>query len=225
MPYFAPIAPVLPFWKNFGNGATSAMSIAPTNSSWYVFPLIGIGGRHQFPGWITANTFGFFFSYGAGASDAGTSRLQLAIYTLNGSSLSLINSVSTNYINQTAATQNTSLYGGVQVVTIHSSQWSVAPVFEPQSQYWMAWQIRSAGNRVNFTFLTPYQSALTGWSGSLGGGSAAASDVIAGPFHGIYTASTVVPTSIAQSQVVGSGTRRNIVPIIRMDYSIPPQYF
>ena len=225
MPYSPPKAPTLPFWRNFGNGGQVGAVGAQT--VWSVFPLDYID-FDAFNGYITAKTMGIFVSYSTtqtSVSTRFTSSYFGALYTLNGSSLSLLNSFSATWGASTDSTANTSLWNGIKVLTVHSSQWSVEPTFIASEQYWMALQCSTNNTSVGFSIVTPVNSALTGWSGSIGGGSSNISNVIPGLFHGVYTASTVVPTTIDQSQIQGNSTLINITPCLRFDGSIPQQYF
>lgn len=175
-------------------------------STLFVQPLHGYG--ELFPYDMTANTCFFpdvsISGSTATMSVAFTSKWFLGIYTLNGSSLSLLNSVSISFGFAGAATNNsTGFAGGYRYATIHSSLWSSTPVFNYGSRYWLAWFWSSSGilNQTGamagaFMFSTGQRSGLLGVSNLTATSNGAA------PFYGIYTAQTAaLPVSIGSNQL------------------------
>ena len=175
-------------------------------SSLFVAPLHGYG--ELFPYDMTANTC-FFPDVSISGSTATmslafTSVWFLGIYTLNASSLSLLNSASISFGFAGAATNNsTGFAGGYRYATIHSSLWSSSPVFKYGSRYWLAWFWSSAGalNQTDamagaFMFSTGQRSGLLGVS------TLTATSNGAAPFYGIYTVQTAaLPGSIGSNQL------------------------
>jgi hypothetical protein len=190
-------------------------------SSLFVEPLHGYG--ELFPYDMTANTCFFpdvsISGSTATMSIAFTSKWFLGIYTLNGSSLSLLNSVSISFGFAGAATNNsTGFAGGYRYATIHSSLWSSSPVFNYGSRYWLAWFWSSAGalNQTGamagaFMFSTGQRSGLLGVSNLTATSNGAA------PFYGIYTAQTAaLPVSIGSNQLQKTASIAGFVPHLIM---------
>ena len=190
-------------------------------SSLFVAPLHGYG--ELFPYDMTANTC-FFPDVSLSGSTATmslafTSKWVLGIYTLNGSSLSLLNSASVSFGFGGAATNNsTGFAGGYRYATIHSSLWSSSPVFYYGSRYWFAWFWSSAGGVDQtgamagaFMFSTGQRSGLLGVSNLTATSNGAA------PFYGIYTAQTAaMPGSIGSNQLQKTASIAGFVPHLIM---------
>lgn len=175
-------------------------------SSLFVAPLHGYG--QLFPYDMTANTVFFpdvsLSGSTATMSVAFTSKWFLGIYTLNGSSLSLLNSVSISFGFAAAATNNsTGFAGGYRYATIHSSLWSSSPVFNFGSRYWLAWFWSSAGaNNQTGAMAGAFMFSTGQRSGLLGASNLTATSNGAAPFFGIYTAQTAaLPSSIGSNQL------------------------
>ena len=190
-------------------------------SSLFVAPLHGYG--ELFPYDMTANTCFFpdvsISGSTATMSVAFTSVWFLGIYTLNASSLSLLNSASISFGFAGAATNNsTGFAGGYRYATIHSSLWSSSPVFKYGSRYWIAWFWSSAGavNQTDamagaFMFSTGQRSGLLGVSNLTATSNGAA------PFYGIYTAQTAaLPVSIGSNQLQKTASIAGFVPHLIM---------
>ena len=186
-------------------------------SSLFVAPLHGYG--EPFPYDITANTVFFpdvsISGSTATMSVAFTSAWFLGIYTLNGSSLSLINSASFSYGFAAAATNNsTGFAGGFRYLSASSNVWSSSPVFKYGSRYWLGWFWSSAGavNQTgilagNFNFSTGQRSGL------LGASNLTATSNGPAPFMGIYTAQTAaLPGSIGSNQLQKTASIAGFVP-------------
>lgn len=205
-----------------GSGAMGAMSnFTGSVSSLFVAPLHGYG--KAFPFDITANTCFFpdvsISGSTATMSIAFTSKWLLGIYTLNGSSLSLLNSATVTFGFAGAATNNsTGFAGGFRYASFPSSAWSSSPVFNYGSRYWMAWLWSSAGalNQTGsmagmWEFSTGQRSGLLGVSNLTGTSNGAA------PFYGIYTAQTAaMPVSIGSNQLQKTASIAGFVPHLIM---------
>jgi hypothetical protein len=148
-------------------------------------------------------------------SAAFTSKWFLGIYTLNASSLSLLNSVSVSFGFAGAATNNSTAFaGGFRYGTIDGTAWSSSPVFRNGSRYWLAWFWSSAGilNQTGsmagaFMFSTGQRSGHLGVSTLTGTSNGAA------PFYGIYTAQTAaLPANIGSAELQKTASRAGFVP-------------
>ena len=201
-----------------GSGAVGSMTnFTGSVSSLFVFPLQGLGELWPFN--ITANTLFFpdvsISGSTATMSVAFTSKWFLGIYTLNGSSLSLLNSMSVSFGYAGAATNNsTGFAGGLRFGTAQSSLWSTTPVFAAGSRYWAAWFWSSAGilNQTgmmigNFNFSTGQRSGILGFNGSSSSTNGWA------PFYGVYSAQTAaLPTVIGSGDLGKTASIAGFVP-------------
>ena len=201
-----------------GSGAMGSMTnFTGSASSLFVAPLHGYG--EMFPFDITANTCFFpdvsINGSTATMSAAFTSSWAFGIYTLNGSSLSLLNSGSVSFGFGGAATNNSTAFaGGLRYASIHSSQWSSSPVFRYGSRYWLAWFWSSAGvlNQTGamagaFAFSSGQRSGL------LGASNLTATSNGWAPFYGVYTAQTAaLPANIGSNQLQKNISIAGFVP-------------
>jgi hypothetical protein len=190
-----------------GSGAMGAISnFTGSVSTLFVAPLHGYG--MLFPADITANTCFFpdvsISGSTATMSVAFTSKWFLGIYTLNASTLSLLNSASVSFgFGANGASNSTGFAGGFRYASFGSANWSSSPVFRYGSRYWMAWFWSSSGALAQtgsmagaFMFSTGQRSGLLGVSNLTGTSNGAA------PFYGIYTAQTAaLPASIGSNQL------------------------
>jgi hypothetical protein len=205
-----------------GSGAMGAISnFTASASSLFVAPLHGYG--HLFPFDITAGTC-FFPDVSVSGSTATmsiafTSVWRLGIYTLNASTLSLLNSASVSFGFAGAATNNsTGFAGGLRYASFPAANWSSSPVFRFGSRYWLAWFWSSAGalNQTGsmagaFMFSTGQRSGLLGVSNLTATSNGAA------PFYGIYTAQTAaMPASIGSNQLQKTASVAGFVPHLIM---------
>lgn len=205
-----------------GSGAMGVMSnFTASASTLFVAPLHGFG--HLFPFDITANTC-FFPDVSVSGSTATmsvafTSKWVFGIYTLNASSLSLLNSGSMSFGFAAAATNNsTGFAGGFRFGSFSSAAWSSNPVFKYGSRYWLGWFWSSAGavNQTGsmagaFIFSTGQRSGLLGVSNLTGTSNGWA------PFYGIYTAQTAaMPASIGSNQLQKTASIAGFVPHLIM---------
>jgi hypothetical protein len=214
-----------PFYDNLDFGATNSAGLgafAFTGSHRSLF-LGPIDGNHvEFPDNITASTMHLNLSLSgstATATAAFTSNFYLGIYTENGVSLSLQNSVNASFGFAAAATNNTTGFAGVRFLQIASSQWSSSPVFVAGNRYHIGWFWSSVGGTVNQTGqLLGFGRYSSGQrSGSIGVSQVNATSIGYAPFYGVYTATTnALPVSIANSELnkaLGTGA---FVPHIQM---------
>jgi hypothetical protein len=199
-------------------GAMGSMSnFTASVSTLFVTPLHGLG--LMFPFDITANTVFFpdvsISGSTATMSIAFTSIWRLGIYTLNGSSLSLLNSASFTFGFAGAATNNSTAFaGGYRYLSASSNVWSSSPVFRYGSRYWLGWFWSSAGalNQTGdmageFIYSTGQRSGLLGVSNLTATSNGAA------PFYGIYSAQTAaLPGSIGSNQLQKTASIAGFVP-------------
>jgi hypothetical protein len=205
-----------------GSGAMGVMSnFTGSASSLFVAPLQGFGALFPFD--ITANTCFFpdvsISGSTATMSVAFTSKWVFGIYTLTGSSLSLLNSGSMSFGFAADATNNsTGFAGGFRYGSFSSAAWSSAPVFRYGSRYWLGWFWSSSGalNQTGsmagaFIYSTGQRSGLLGVSNLTATSNGAA------PFYGVYTAQTAaMPASIGSNQLQKTASIAGFVPHLVM---------
>lgn len=204
--------PSFSYWDNapFGGTATAALtSGAPVNRQFYVFPITPLDD--VFPGNMTVSTMRIGLS-GSQAATTSTLAYTLSIYgglyTLNGSSLSLLNSFSTAL---STGANNASISTGLQGhrwLSLHSSQWSAAPSFS-QTYYWLGLAFSTAGESKQISSIV-FRGANVGSairSGEMGVSfTTGSSTMLHQAFNGIYTATTAAPpTSISKGQIAIPG--------------------
>jgi len=214
-----------PFYDNLDFGATNTAAIGAfaftgSHKSLFLGPL---DGNHvEFPDNITGSTIQLNLSLSgstASATAAFTSNFYLGIYTENGVSLSLQNSVNASFGYAAAATNNTTGFQGVRFLQIASSQWSSLPVFTMGGRYHLGWFWSSSGGTVNATgSLLGYGRYSTGQrSGSIGISQATATSIGYAPFYGVYTATTgALPVSIANSELNKAFATAGFVPHVQI---------
>lgn len=211
-----PGAQAMSFWQNAVPASTdNAVNSAYAVGSLYVFPLDL--GNNIFPGDMTVSTLalGHTINYtgGANSTKAFSSTVNFGLYTINSSSLSLINSISTSWGTGADNASLSSLYQGKRFLTMNSSlasaQWSMR-----QSLYYGGIILRTSGANValsNFgaVFL---ESGIR--SGTMGVGNTTGDTTMGGmPLHGIYsTTTTAFPGSIAQSELQKTALLAYFVP-------------
>lgn len=220
--------PTLSYYDILGDMKGSATSQwrapATANGTWFFFPINS--PMDVFPGNMTASTIRMDMSGSNTVTTASTGSwtlsMSMAIYTLNGSTLSLLNSGSTSMGSGAANASNSSLYHGFRWLTMHSSQFSVAPVFT-RDEYWGAIAFRSSGEAKLMSMLGGQFAAVgsANRSGFLGvGSSTGSSTMIEYPFLGMYTAtSTAPPTSVTKGQIARANNTGsvNFIPHILFD--------
>jgi len=200
------------------SGFGSMSNFTASASTFFVAPLHGYG---LMPFDITAGTCFFpdmsISGSTATMSAAFTSQWMLGVYTLSGSSLSLLNSASYTFGFAAAATNNsTGFAGGNRYGTFGTTAWSSNPVFKQGSRYWLAWMWSSSGalNQTgvmngNWFFGTGQRSGFIGASSLTGTTNGAA------PFCGVYSAALVAPPAvIGSSQLVKTASIAGFSPHI-----------
>src|SRR5271166_1673157 len=211
------------YYDNLAVIQPGATEIAPFSnftgsaSSLFVGPLHGYG--NMFPFDMTANTC-FFPDVSISGSTATmslafTSRWNLGVYTLNGSSLSLLNSASVTFgFGAAGANNSTGFAGGYRYGTFGTANWSSSPVFRFGSRYWVAWLWSSAGALNQTGFMAGASLFSTGQrSGLLGVSNLTATSNGAAPFYGVYTAQTAaLPVSIGSNQLQKTASAAGFVP-------------
>ncbi len=228
MPYFpGDVSETLKSW-NRGMAGPTSYGIATVNGSFSVFPVRPAGDYWE--GNLTANTMVMAVSYSftntsGNPTAVWTSSYRMGLYTLNGSTLSLLNSASGTWGNTVASSNVSTLWNGGRLLTVHSSQWSAAPALNEGGQYWMAIQFLSAATTTSMSIMQN-RVGMTTVSGLLGSASSAASGTQLhpfDPFNGLFNATTTaVPGSIAESQITGLSSNAYPSPWIRFDAGFFP---
>lgn len=207
----AAAAATLDVFANLDLGAGTAQHFGFSNlsfrmGSFIVQPLMG--NYDLFPGALTANTAWLKCSMSAGAGtmiSAHTMSVFLGIYTVNGNTLSLLNSVSTSWGSNTSNNGLSTVFAGIRWLSFNSSQWSTAPTFSQGHYYW-GMMIRSSGQNYGtamFAGNTVWGSASATDSGTIGVATVASAPARGmGPWYGVYTVSTAsVPTAIGSTDL------------------------
>lgn len=194
-------APTLQAWLR---GIASVNVIQVTNGSQYVFPL----DRHfnPFQGDMTVNTMGVFLSWNLTATSVSqqlSSSIFVGLYTLTGSTLSLLNSASATFGNPTANNSNTSRWHGKRMVTVASGDWSSQPVLKAGSVYWMGLQFSTHVTVGTTASLMACGSGVDTNFSNVHGQATNNSQRPYGPFYGMQNATTnAVPSSLTQNNVI-----------------------
>lgn len=217
MPYFEG-AETLKHWRSMA-GPVQAGNTGQ-GQSLYVGP-IDIQGE-PFPGNILASTLGIGISvtHSTNSTAAFTSTYVAGIYTRNASTLSLINSVSGTWGTAAANASNTGRFNGQRILAILSSQWSSAPWFLEGNRYWLGVMHRTNGFAGPLSYMGVITVSTVAQSGEIGAPTAgtAASHMQFAPMRGVYSVTTAaMPTSIAQSNMTGSGMFAAFTPFVRID--------
>jgi hypothetical protein len=186
----------------------------------YVAPFQQGGYGGLFPFDITANTCFFpdilISGSTATMSAAFTSKWLFGIYTLNASSLSLLNSGSISFGFAGAATNNsTGFAGGYRYATFGTANWSSSPVFRYGSRYWLAfiWSSSGAINQTNDFAGASLLFTSGQRSGLLGASNLTATSNGAAPFYGVFSAQTAaLPVSIGSNQLQKTAAQALFVP-------------
>ena len=212
----------LNLWDNMGilgvgvAGSSGTINIATkgtVQNSVHIFP-IGV-----LPGTIAPSTVFLQMSHSAsGNSSTGPKvfTISLGLYTRNASTLSLLNSASTA-ISLAANAANSTGYSGIRWISIHSSQWSVAPTFSQDVEYYGAMVYSTGGNNslaqtAGFLGFYPFMTAAN--SGVFGVSQTTASTQGFYPWLGIFSSTGVIPTNIQVSEITKQGASANFVPHI-----------
>jgi hypothetical protein len=195
----ATYAPTLAFFENLSGFMFQGSTFATLS----VVPL----AANVFPGLMTANTFLFGLNgVGSQATASGSMIFDFAIYTLNGGTLSLLNTASTQ-VTYGAVAAHSSLYSGFRWLSVHSSQWSVQPTFS-QTNYWLGFIVSSSNATQSLMLVGQNYANAQGRWGTMGVGQAAAAGSFGWrPLMGAYTAATAAfPTAIGQGDLNASFT-------------------
>jgi hypothetical protein len=228
MPYFAGDQPTVLANYQRGLGAPGSQGIAWQQASFSVFPVRPAGDYWE--GSLSCSTMAFLLSYNftitsGGLTSTWASSWRAGIYTLNGSTLSLLNSASGTYGASNATSNQSTNWHGARLLTIASSQWSIAPVFNPGQKYYMAFNIASAGTTTALSIMQAGVHIST-ISGRLGQASSANSGTQMRPFgafNGLYNATTnALPASIVESQLTGFASNAFPSPWMRIDAGFFP---
>ena len=211
-------APSLKHWRSMHGPV--AVGVAGQAQSLYVGPIDAMG--EPFPGNILASTLGIGLSvtHATGSTAAFTSTYHVGLYTRNASTLSLINSVSGTWGTAGANASNTGRFNGARILDILSSAWSSAPWFREGSRYWIGMMHRTGGFAGPCSYMGVVTVSTVALSGGIGQPTAgtAVTHMQFAPMRGVYSVTTAaLPTSIAQSNVTGSGINAAFTPFVRID--------
>ncbi len=214
--------PTLSYWANADQ---SLNTLASSNGIFWLFPL---DPTHAlFPGNMTANTALFNFNVaGNNLSRTFTITWKVGVYTMNGVSLSLLNSVSTSIGNSTASAAFSSLYSGERFITLDSSVWSSVPAFS-NTKYYVGMignsNTAGGGNTVGLSqFGFRILESGTVRSGTVGVGMTSGNTSMGAiPWIGVSGATRDqtlgIPTNIQLSELVKTGAFYGFVPHIQFN--------
>lgn len=202
-------APILSMWANFTQQPAginiSGDAGASDATAGGVLQVHPIGGPQLiFPGRMTVSTANLLCNITSATSvmsQTFTMSFYFGIYTQNGLSLSLLNSVSTSLGFAGAATNNSTGFAGPRFLSLHSSQWSAQPVFDV-SQYWLAYFHKQNGGSQGTYSIFGSSLATNNFSGTIGASQSTGTTKGLYPFYGAYSATTAsFPANIQASQL------------------------
>jgi uncharacterized protein (UPF0333 family) len=198
-------------------------SMGTTHGQLRFYPIDEQG---PFLGNITANTVLLLMSGtgGTASSSSHSYTLQLGIYTVNGASLSLLNSVSSSW-GFTAATSASANYVGPRFLTIHSSQWSAQPVLS-QAIYVLGINLLSSNFGQQLSFLGGItRTTAMQFSGTVGTSVATATSMGGLPYIGVVTATTnAMPANMAFSDLERSDSLAYFNPLVILNQNGPSAF-
>jgi hypothetical protein len=208
-------APAVSYYDNMvPNGSISPLaSLAVSYNSLIIAPLDP--SNEKFIGNMTVSTMmmQFSMSMASSSSSAFSSSVDLGIYSrVNGTQLSIINSVRSSWTKAATSNQSNS-YHGLRWLTIASSQFSVSPVFSA-GRYYVALLIRSSSNSNSATMLGQIHMGSNLRSGTMGA-SATTGNTGMGvfPLMGLLSVTTAsLPGSIAASAVNQATAGAGFIP-------------
>jgi hypothetical protein len=212
-------APTLDFWQNL-HGGTAVSNYATIGSAQNSMSVFQWANGQVMPGNMTANTMMFAVAMSNAtvtASSAKTFIIDIGIYTANGASLSMLNSVRTS-LTHAAAANNSQSYFGTRYWTIHSSQWSTQPTFAAGSCYYGVIRFQSIGQPIQ-TFQLFGQNLWATFNRSGTVGSVSVSNTSMGwcPFSGVVSfSSSSLPTTIDRNQINKQSAGAYFVPALTM---------
>lgn len=220
------VGPRVPGMTRFDNGfgmgsVADYVGLGTVNGSMHLFPLTPMAD--VFPGNMSALTmFVDMYCQTTTATSVGSGAFTLTvsagIFTLaGGSSLSLLNSVTTS-LTQNAATGNTSLWYGARWLSFQSSQFSASLTFS-QTSYWVGLIVSSSSATQNFSWVGQYianTAAVSARSGTMG--STVGSNATRGydPWTGIVN-TNALPASVHISNVTKTGVSGGFVGHVVLD--------
>lgn len=197
------------------NAAGTLGSTGTSNGTFWIFPLDPDDA--VFPGNMTASTAYIAVSASSNISNAYSHTLRLGIYTINGVSLSLLNSVS-NTVGFAANANNSQAIIGARFITFHSSAWSAQPTFS-QTKYYVGAIFHTSGTQMNLSFIGARYIQSSQMSGTFGN-SITSGNTSMGmvPWVGVSNASrsntAALPTNIQISELQKGGGLYGFLPFI-----------
>ncbi len=223
-------APVGSYFDNMiqGNASNSAgQGISYTSVSTGMFGRVLIQpvapANELFPFSMTASTMrlGFSNSGSSNVSAAHSSSWYVGLYTrVNSTQLSLHNSVSTSY-GMSANNANSGSYLGARWLSFHSSQFSVQPVLQAGSRYFIGMLARTAGaSYASISMAGMHLGQSVQRSGYMATGASSNTSFNAWhPFMGVHslTTHTALPVSIANTEINKASVYANFIPQIVFD--------
>lgn len=200
-------------WANiYAHGTTMSTLGATVNGSMMVFPL-NPNGDLRFPGVMTVSSMYLGMSGSQTATSATSSNASFTysfgLYTLNGSTLSLLNSGSASF-NLGSGSDATSGLHGPRFLNVPTSAWSAALTLSNDIYYMGIVMATSSQNRsviyLGWRFMNSNQ-----WSGFLGSATSSATSRGMFPFSGVMTTAGI-PATIQQSQLNKANASAGFVP-------------
>ena len=192
-------APTLSYFNNLNPAIISSFNTS--HGTFFVVPLSPFG---PFPGNMTVSTMMMNLSMNFTAtsnSSSHTYSFDVGLYTLNGSTLSLLNSARSTW-GYAAATANTSNYHGARWLTLNSSLFSTDLTLS-QTHYWMGIMMRSSNYAVPMSWMG-YRAYHTSTRSGTIGVSSNATTLKWNYFLGRMNASTASPpATLEASQLRG----------------------
>lgn len=145
--------PTLSIWNNmFATGTDSVFTPKDT------FALVNLNpAENVFPGNMTVSTayLDLIWAYAIAGTSTVLFTIKLGIYTRTGKTLSLLNSISASFSQgvATVTDQTNFRYLGAYWLTIHSSAWSIPPVFSRGGEYYLAYAMHTSGNSQSLSII------------------------------------------------------------------------
>jgi hypothetical protein len=214
--------PTLSYWAN----ADQTINIMATSDGRFL--LVPLDPTHDlFPGNMTANTVLLNFSAtDADMSNVFTMSWKIGIYTMNGATLSLLNSAATSFGNAAAGTDHTSLFSGERFLTIGTDAWSAQPTFS-NTKYFVGIVGNSQTGEGNATVQFSMEGfkilqSATIRSGTIGIGLTSGNTSMGVmPWIGVSGSTrnrtAALPTNIQLSQLVKTGALYGFIPHIQFN--------
>lgn len=209
--------PTLQFWDNMqwwgGSASANIGSAGTVQAQVYVFPLGVIDGN------MTVKTLMFDMSHSASGNSSSAPKVftvRFGLYTLNGSTLSILNSVSAVY-SIAANANNSTAYSGQRWIHFASTDWSASPVISAHQEYFGAFFYSSGGNNsaaqtAGFLGYFPFSTAVR--SGVMNVSQTTANSLGFHPWIGVHATSSALPSSINMADLNKRGASSNFVPHI-----------